>query len=597
MATPQQNVMLATESLRDEIVRRRQQMQQLHRLQQENNAKKQTQESTTQTEGSGPVLTHLAVSILGMQSTISTSHTSQVEVVETPEPSPLPRATRRAQSHYNAFQTVCTSATDNPPSYASAIRHRSAQRRYHDDDRGVLPKYTCTVLAEAKLLLNLESVNPLHTATEGEWREMYVVVRGTMLNLYRVKDDGPGRFVRSYTLQHAEVGLATDASHTVLVPQSRLAHFIPSAARHRAWKKDPHLFRPERQTILRLRVETDQFLLADSNEERIWRIINAISAGIDIAPSLDERSVPKQCTVPRRRRRPRPQFNGDITDQTVIAEQERILQQMYPTFAEPAEGLAVDPSAPVPVMNNEPLASPSREEDEIDFSAIREDDNSSSTDNNILTPSPTNSSTSTSTSSTFTSTMLYASPLTNFTSDGKWRPPHTRTAAQIQRYTRRCMPLMAADSVRASDVLICEGKRVKINWRLEMLEDWSLQPPAYHGHDWKGGDKRSAKSRLVRSESSASGISVSRGGGTPASESREDVDTVDEIGPVGPGLAELNLSKTRTEEKAPSFGKGKGKAVVGATAEQQSQAAQAKAREVGREREGLLELQGAVYCF
>jgi len=601
MATPQTNVILATETLGDEIIRRRQQMQMLHRARQERN-KKQTQPAM-QTEDSGTVLSPLAVSILGMEGSLptrQTRRTPQGELVVVPEPliasvpaSPVPRTSRRAQSHYNAFQTTCSPASDGPPSYATAIRHRPAAGRL-DEGREVLPKYTCSVSAEAKLLLNLESIDPLHTATEGEWREMYVIVRGTMLNIHRLKDGGPGKFLRSYTLQHAEVGLATDASHTVLVPQSRLAQFIPSAARNKAWKKDPHLFHPERQTILRLRVENDQFLLADSNEERIFQFINAISAGIDIAPSLDERSVPRQCTVPRRRRRPRLHFTGDITDQSVIAEQERILQQMYPTFAEQTEGQANEPPASTVASQSAPqqLGTSAREEDEIDLSAMREDtgeaSSSGATSNAMLTPSTTNTSarpavsrttTSSSVNSTFNDDMLYESPRTNFTADGKWRPPHTRTEAQILRYTRRCMPIMSADSVRASDVLIANGKRVKINWRMEMLEEWELKPPSYKSHAFPAA-KTEESTALERTASNAS--SSKPAASTPAS-SRSDVDNVDEIAPVESGLAELDLSKTLTTEKLPS-----GKPSRSSTLQQQQAA---KAREVTREDAG------AMFCF
>lgn len=594
MATPQTNVVLATESLRDEIIRRRQQIAKLHRAQQER-TRKQTQQSTPQ-ESSGTVLSPLAVSILGMEGSLPTrqrQRTPQDETVMTSSvpASLVPRSSRRAQSHYNAFQTICTPASDGPPSYATAIRHRPIARHL-DESEEPLPDYSCSVLAEAKLLLNLESIDPLHTPTEGEWREMYVIVRGTMLSIYRLKDGGPGKFLRSYTLQHAEVGLATDASHTVLVPQSRIAHFIPSAARHKAWRKDPALFRAEKQTIMRVRVETDQFLLADSNEERIFGFVNAISAGIDIAPSLDERSVPRQCTVPRRRRRPRPQSNTDITDQSVIAEQERILQQMYPAFAEQAEGPANATPTPAAAEQpeSEPLATPSREEDEIDLSAMREENgdslSNSGSSNAILTPTTTNTSTSSarpavsrtttssSVNSTFNDDMLYESPQTNFTSDGKWRPPHTRTQTQILRYIRRCMPIMSMDSVRASDVLISHGKRVKINWRMEMLEEWELKPPSYKSHNFPAALERMA------SDASSSKLAAS----TPAS-SRSNVE---EIAPVESGLAELGLSKTLTVEKLPS-----GKSSRTSPSQQQQAV---KAREVNREDAGV-DTHGVMFCI
>ena len=83
---------------------------------------------------------------------------------------------------------------------------------------------------------------------------------------------------------------------------------------------------------------------------------------------------------------------------------------------------------------------------------------------------------------TYSAEMMHETSPENFNAAGKWKPPHTRTEHQVQRYVKRCMPTLPAEAVRASDVLICNGKRFKINWRMELLEGWELQPPSYRSH-------------------------------------------------------------------------------------------------------------------
>lgn len=416
------------------------------------------------------------------------------------------RPARRPASHYNSFQTVCSPSDDDPPAYAVAARCRPPASRPGGATRPgaePLPEYSCAINAEAKVLYQLESVNPLHGICLGEWREVYMVLCGTQLSLYRVKDGGRGKLLRAYTLQHAEVGLAIDTQHIVLIPQTRLASLIPGPARRRAWQKDPSLFRVVRQHILRLRVETDQILLADPCEDVIRELIQTISAGIDVAPAIDERSFPKQFTVPRRRRRAaRTRASGDFHDPEVLAEQERILRDMYPTFAQhhPALRAAApldrdDAGAHAP---HTPTREATREEDEVDLAAMRDEvvaghAHALSTSSAAATPhapAPRH----------MTDDMMYATSPANFTAAGKWAPPQTWTAAQVQRYARRCLPVLPIDAVRASDILVCHGKRVRINWRMELLEEWELSPPSYKAH----GFTDAAAAALERSKSTSS---------------------------------------------------------------------------------------------
>lgn len=490
------------EAGRNEIARRLQEMHKLH---------------LATSRALGPAgdtqqLNSMAVSILGLDQSSSQQPVQHTARSASVADMATARITRKAQSYFNNFQTSCTPAHDDPPSYATAARQKPVARRDVDIGKEALPGYSCSVSASVRMLVNMESVSPMHGIAQSEWRDVFVEVRGTMLNFNRVKDNKPGRLLRSYTLQHAEIGLAPDAFHTVLTPNSKLAHLIPNAAKNKAYKKDPQLFRAEEQFIMRLRLETDQLLLAHKSEDTILEMVHDIGAGIDLAPALDERSISKQCTVPRRRRRPNPPPQNDITDASVIAEQERILQRMYPSFAEHAGAAESNTTTSEPAESTtQPptTTTPAREEEELDLTAIRED----FSETNVLTPTSSHTSTTatttrpsysrTTTASTVaTSNTIYETAPTNFGPEGKWQPPHLRTAAQIRRYVRRCAPLLTSDAVRASDIVICNGRRMRINWPAERLEDWRLQPPSYSAHAFDKEQQKQSRPSLQLQEQS-----------------------------------------------------------------------------------------------
>ncbi|EGP88019.1 uncharacterized protein MYCGRDRAFT_71265 [Zymoseptoria tritici IPO323] len=444
------------------------------------------------------------------------------------EPRPA-RHARRPTSYYNAYQTSCTVSDDAPPSYAiaSKIAPRAILQR---TPRERLPGYSCSVLLEKKILINFEFTNTSTRTSEAGWREVYMVIRGTMINFYRVRDGRAGQLLWSYTLQHAEVGLATDVEHDILVPQNRFAKLIPTAARRRAWQKDPHLFEAVPQSVLRLRAEIDQILIADSEEEAIYTLVHTIGAAIDISQPIDDRSIPRPCTVPRRRRRQRQAANTDhdLTDPAVIAEQERLIRTMYP-------GLAAE-STPTPSLEAIlPPATPIIEDEDFDLSMIREDlpAPSSTLAPPTLRPAAARSTTATTTSSTF---------------------------SQIARHIKRCMPVLLADSPRASEVTICAGRRVRFNAKKAAYEEWTLSPPSYKAHNFGpmvGASGAVELSRSVSQTSAASsrsqdGIASSEGLGSSTMLGVEDEDV---ITPVEEGGLHLTLSLGEAGEKREEHGK------------------------------------------
>jgi hypothetical protein len=602
------------EAGRNEIARR---LQQLHELQL---AQRQPRSFLRRrsSEGEGETLRSLAVTITGLSGNNHSSRQDAQQEASVASVAEMATTTRvrRAQSYFNTFQITCTPAIDDPPSYTTALRQKPVAPRDILAGKEILPPYTCTVSAGVRMLVNMESVSPLHMVSQSEWRDVYVEVRGTMLNFHRVKDGRPSRILQSYTLQHAEIGLAPDAYHTVLAPNSKLAHLIPTAARGKAYRKDPQLFRAEEQFIMRLRVETDQILLAHKSEDKILEMVHQIGAGIDLAPAIDERNISKQCTVPRRRRRSNTQPSGDISSAAVIAEQERILQQMYPSFAQGVEEQSSTSSTSPhsTSINSTPLGTPSREEEELDLSAIREDfsesngltltttSTSATSASDTERPSYNRATTASSTASAFQTT--YQTAPTNFGPEGKWQPPHLRTATQIRRYVRRCAPLLMADAVRASDIVICNGKRMRINWRKERLEDWLLQPPTYTAHDFTkeqqkkmDEDTTDAAAALANTMDTALNITPEPNtSNAPSSLFSDSSFSHDEITPLeegsefNGGLAHPDLMKTS------SVGSTSGKIEKPSASALATAMERQKSREVQRDN-NVADMQGVLFCF
>lgn len=414
------------------------------------------------------------------------------------------RVDRRVTSYFNPFQSKSQPCNDAPPSYASSVRQARfpPSPRYLDNGNEILPKYTSTVDMEGPAYMCLESCSPFTLLPELAWKEVYIILRGTRLSIHKLKTSSfgerkialAGKEVRKYTLQQAEVGLATDVSHSVLLPNSRVASLIPNIARKKALEKDPDLFRLEEQFSLRVRAELDQFLIAVPNELVAFQWVNKLCAGIDIAAPLEDRSLPRQCTMPRRRRRqPRPFLASDLTDVRFIEQQQRLLESMYPSLAgmrnPPAEGDVAATSETVAAASGSPLEriiSPVDEEGEdVDLSMLAEDaapsgpSRLSSRQRLVVAENNT------------VESALSASPLDvhatdprNLDLDGKWAPPHNRTAGQQLRYIRRCTPILLEDMPRHSSVMIGNGRYVRANYRIEILEDWSLKPPSYEAHDF-----------------------------------------------------------------------------------------------------------------
>ncbi|KAF2751785.1 hypothetical protein M011DRAFT_394297 [Sporormia fimetaria CBS 119925] len=385
--------------------------------------------------------------------------------------------------YHNTFHTHAPPApTFPPPTYAVANSEQTLKRqnnRLRDQHTPCsLPAYTCTVQNSGQMGLKMELTTPFQISPNRDWHDTWVVLQGTQLSVYRLKTPGtfsksktvgPGRLVRQFSLQHAEVGLAADFKKSIPQPKSTFAHLMPTAARKKLFETDPQLFEPMRDHVLRLRLETEQFLLSASSQEDMLDWVECLCAAIDISPPLEDRSEPRYRSLPRRNRRQRALDGGGLPDleqlsaveggRMIIAEQERIIRRLYPHLAAPSSHSPQDGAHSGPDPETEDL-----DPEDVRFPPVpRNPSHNSGSDERPSSSATTDS----------------ASP-----DDPKARPPHTQNPAQALRYRRRCAPVLLASSPRVSDVVFSGGKRMRIVARDRVLVRLQPLPPRYDAHNF-----------------------------------------------------------------------------------------------------------------
>jgi hypothetical protein len=362
------------------------------------------------------------------------------------------------------------------------------------------PPYSCTVEIEGIVGIKQELSSPFQASGHREWNDVYAILRGTQLSLYRIKNPGllskkqqprAGRLLRTYSLQHAEVGIASDFKKTALVPKSPFAHLVPAVARPKLYETDPHLFEPVREHAIRLRLELEQFLLCPPTQEGMLDFVEAFCAAIDISSPLEDRSEPRYRSLPRRNRRQRVLDSARLGEhieslssleagRRIIAQQEQIIRQLYPHLA----GSTREPGA---TANHGATAD--LEFDDFDPEDVR---------------FPTRSARE--------SLMRVESreygmgeeerPQSVGASDPKLTYTMQPSTSRNLRYRRRCAPVLLASSPRVSDVVFGKGQRFRISVKAHMLVDYTAHPPRYDAHGFSKS-KRLAKNATSRNSSPA----------------------------------------------------------------------------------------------
>jgi hypothetical protein len=117
---------------------------------------------------------------------------------------------------------------DEPPSYdeflSSSLRRKFNVQPREDEGQETLPPYSCALSLENVFLRKTELHGAIHRAQDRNWYREVVTLQGTALTFHKFKGanlfmDGKsdiavgnkrGSLLRSYNLQHAEVGVAAD---------------------------------------------------------------------------------------------------------------------------------------------------------------------------------------------------------------------------------------------------------------------------------------------------------------------------------------------------------------------------------------------------
>ncbi|KAK7418861.1 hypothetical protein QQX98_003723 [Neonectria punicea] len=325
------------------------------------------------------------------------------------------------------------------------------------EEEEVLPKYQTSIALEGVFCKKQEIENTTKRAEDRQWRTVYVKLNGTALNIYEVKktwswgrtrDDGPSidpdnppwikksKLERSYSLLYADVGIAAD------------------------YKK--------RRYVIRIRAETDQFLLSCVELSTFIKWLEGFFAAIDVATPLDDRDFPRDMSIPRIQRIR--WFRGqDPTPTTVDLSELDLTEQ--PDEASSSQ-LERPSSAHSSVIPPEPQTRIEPEPEEPAGSQIRiEIEPEHSEPPRRIDPNY----------------RLSTSSYPNLAIDpgsGKWFPEHRWSRAHDMLYAKLCYSNLLFRSPRKSNYIISKGKQWYVDWSTGRMV--RVLPPEYGEIDYFG---------------------------------------------------------------------------------------------------------------
>ncbi|KAF5715467.1 ph domain-containing protein [Fusarium mundagurra] len=284
-----------------------------------------------------------------------------------------------------------------------------------------LPEYRCEIDLEGVFMHKMEIQNTIQRAEDRQWHMIYVTLHGTALNIYNVKKrwkwgrnkDGPnvnpdnppwidqGDLVKSYSLQYADCGIAAD------------------------YKK--------RRYVIRLRVETDQFLISSVELSTFNAWFDGLNAAISVAAPMEDRDFPRDMSIPRIQRIL--WFQGQHPSPTPD------LDQLSRTDSPQLSTTAGDDN----VSSSSEMATTRVPDLEAGLSIPQYPSASSPTDIDPVT--------------------------------GKWAPEHPWTSAHDMLYAKLCYPNLLFRSPRKSNFVISNGEKWYVDWKTGRMVQ--TLPPAY----------------------------------------------------------------------------------------------------------------------
>lgn len=448
-------------------------------------------------------------------------------VMSQPERPARPRQSRTTGYH-NATNEADAAVEDqgSPPSYITACaphrKLRSRSKPFTPPGRETLPNYSCTVRDKCPASMKYERTSPFELLETSQWTDVFLVLEGTRLCVHQPQNPSifsksgksvvAGKLLRSYTLQHAEVGVASDCKKYDMICRSPMTAMLPLSIQEKMKETEPNLFEPVRQYILRLRVESDQILIKVRSWDERANWIEKLCAGIDISPSLDERCEPKNHTLPRRRHRQRPNNPAaNLRLNNLVESQQRIIRERFPHLLddgprreEQGQGETGEADA-----GDEGDATADPDAEDLDTSVVRgeeqaQDDEAVQAEvsgfitrvNRFLSATPIAGERTPRLApplqSQHTSFLAPSAPTQSRPSTSHTQPSRTSEAADHKpnataqldasheaRYRRRCMPTLLSNSRRATDIIIYNGCRYTLDWDASVLKPYPEPPPSY----------------------------------------------------------------------------------------------------------------------
>ncbi|KAG6004294.1 hypothetical protein E4U21_001191 [Claviceps maximensis] len=312
-----------------------------------------------------------------------------------------------------------------------------------------LPSYKITVQLEGVFSKKHEIENTTRRAADRQWHTVFVSLNGTALNVYSAKKDwgwgrsrdGPticpdnppwirkSKLEKSYSLLYADAGIAADYS--------------------------------KRRYVIRIRAETDQFLLSCIELATFIKWLECLFSAIDVAAPIDDRDFPRDMSIPRIQRIR--WFQGQspaLPGYASASEQHRNEETSVPNIVDEGghtTGAArVDGSQPTRI----PLPQTQRPLQE-----------------NAARPPPRVQ------PIRRMSTSSYSNPSVD-PHTGKWFPEHKWSSAHDLLYAKLCYSNLLFRSPRKSNYIISKGKQWFVDWGTGKMV--RVLPPTYGESDFFG---------------------------------------------------------------------------------------------------------------
>lgn len=375
---------------------------------------------------------------------------------------------------YHQIVTATSRRPSHPPPYLEEPSPRRPStavglgRSAVEEGAEMLPDYSCLINCEGVFAKKTEIENTTKRAEDRRWHSVYVVLTGTALNIYEVKKewgwgrgrDGPdvspdnppwlkkGKLEKCYSLQYADVGIALDYQ--------------------------------KRRHVIRVRAETDQFLLSCIELSTFLRWLEMLFAAIDVAAPIDERDFPRDQSIPRIQRirwyrgqsparqssmrlSPRP---SDTPSSSNIEERgtSRRLSTTPSELPGPSLRQTIDEAINEPAENavDEVVDDDQQDQD-------HEPDNMRRDRERELFAR--------------LSTTSYPNEAVDYLT-GKWAPTHHWSQAHDMLYARLCYSALLFRSPRKSNYIINKGKKWFVDWTTGRMV--RVLPPAYGEEEFFG---------------------------------------------------------------------------------------------------------------